>query len=181
MAVRTVQARMSSNEWETVVVLLHRLEDDAPSLHGVTLLAVRTHLPAMNIGMAIGAMHASVREHRLRVTLCTTHAHVKAAQRIFRLVVIEFRNGADRLPANRGVAVLARDRQIAVRTAGHSLVRLPSRRQGRHRAEKCAQHKDGESNARFCFFKPQGSPTTFPKEKHLGCQEKRLILGVSYE
>ena len=50
------------------------------------------------------------------MTLGAGDGGVHAAQRIARLVVVELGKGADRLPAIRGVAVLARDGQIAVWT-----------------------------------------------------------------
>ena len=53
------------------------------------------------------------------MTLGAGNGRVHAAQRIARLAMVELGNGADRPPATRGVAVLARDRQAAVRTALH--------------------------------------------------------------
>ena len=116
-------------------MLLHGLQDDVPSFHRMALLAVRAHLPAMNVRMAIGAMCSCVGEDRLRVALSATHAGVKSSEGIFRFIVVEFWSGANGLPPHRGVAVLARNREIAMRTAGHGLVRLPPRRQGRQRAK----------------------------------------------
>jgi len=55
------------------------------------------------------------------MALRTSHILVKSAQRVTGLVVIEFRNGADRLPALRGVTVLTGNVQIAMwamRTGG---------------------------------------------------------------
>ncbi len=52
------------------------------------------------------------------MALRTRHILVQAAQRIVGLVVIEFRNGADRLPALRGVAVLTGNVQIAMGAMG---------------------------------------------------------------
>ena len=135
MAVRTIQARMSADERKAIVVLLHCLQDDVPSFHRVALLAVRAHLPAMNVRMAIGAMCSCVDEDRFRVTLGTTHADVKSTQGVFCFVVVEFWIGANGLPSHRRVAVLARNREITMRTAGHGLVRLPPRRQGRQCAK----------------------------------------------
>lgn len=50
------------------------------------------------------------------MALYAGHRLVHAAQRRARLVVIEFRNGPDRLPRVRRVAVLTGNVQISVRT-----------------------------------------------------------------
>src|SRR5262249_33431058 len=109
---------------------LDGLPNDAPALHRVTVLAVRSQLPAMNIGMTIRAASAGVGENRFSVALGTTHTFVKPAQRIFRLVVIELGKSADRFPTQRGVAVLAGNREVAVRAARDGRMRLPLHWQG---------------------------------------------------
>lgn len=118
VAVGTIQACMPSNQWEAVVVLLHPLQNDIPTLDRMALLAVRAHLATMEIGVAVRAMRSRVRKHGLRVALRTAHAHMQTAQRITRLVVIEFGERSNRLPAYRGVTVLAGDTQIAVGASG---------------------------------------------------------------
>ena len=50
------------------------------------------------------------------MTRTASHSSVHAAQRITRLTVIELRNCADWPPAIRGMAILAGDRQVAMRT-----------------------------------------------------------------
>ena len=107
---------MRSDQGETILVILDGLHRDIPALYGVALLAVCAHLPLVDIGMAIGAPCTHIREDGLGVTLGAGHVLVHAAQRILGLVVIEFRDSADRLPPNRGVAVLARNVQVSVRT-----------------------------------------------------------------
>ena len=59
------------------------------------------------------------------MALRTRHVLVKAAQRVVGLVVIEFRNGADWLPAPRSMTVLTGYVQIAMRavSTGGTLVR----------------------------------------------------------
>ena len=84
----------------------------------------------MNVRVAIGAFVADVREHHFDVAGRAGHTHVHAAQRIFCLIVIEFRNSANRLPALGGVAVGARDIETAVRTLGRGdSLTLPARMQ----------------------------------------------------
>jgi hypothetical protein len=83
----------------------------------MALCAVSPHLPAMNVGVAVGTVRSGIREHRLGMTLGTRHSLVQAAKRIFRCVVIELWNRADGLPARGCMAVLARDIQVAMRAS----------------------------------------------------------------
>ena len=117
MTVRTLQSGMSSHERETIVVFLYPLQNDVPSFDGMALCAIGPHLPAMNVGVAVGTVRSGVREHRLGMTLGTSHSLVQAAKRIFRCVVIELRNRADGLPACGRMAVLARNIQVAMGAA----------------------------------------------------------------
>jgi len=96
-------------------VLLHILDRNLPSPHRVTLLAVGAQLALVNIGMAILAALTDVRKNHLHVTAGTGHGSVHAAQRITGLIMVELGNRPDRLPATRGMAVLAGKGQIAVR------------------------------------------------------------------
>ena len=57
------------------------------------------------------------------MTLHTLHFLVHAAQRVAGLVVVKLRNTADRLPTQRGVAVLARNTESTVRIACDWLLR----------------------------------------------------------
>lgn len=114
MTVCTLQSGMASHQRETIIVFPHPLQNDVPSLHRMALCAVSPHLPAMNVGVAVGTVRSGVREHRLGMTLGTSHSLVQAAKRIFRGVVIELRNRADRLPPCGRMAVLARDIQVAM-------------------------------------------------------------------
>jgi len=105
-------------------VILHLLHGDIPTLHRVTLRAIRAHFSLMDVRVAILAILAYIRENRLHVALRAFHFFVHASQRIFGFIVIEFRNGLDRPPCRGRVTVLARDRERAVRTASS----LPLRR-----------------------------------------------------
>jgi hypothetical protein len=111
-----VDGCVGTGQRETIVVLLHIFNSDGPSADGVALLAIRAQLTLVNIGMAVLAALTDAGENHLHVTLDASDAGVHTAQRIARLVVVELRNGSDRLPAIRGVAVLARDGQVAVWT-----------------------------------------------------------------
>lgn len=70
----------------------------------------------MNIGMAVLASLSHAGEHRLHVALGAGHGLMHAPERVARLIVIEFRNRADRPPRGGGMAVLARNIEIPVRT-----------------------------------------------------------------
>jgi len=118
VTVGAIQTSMSSDERKPVVVFLHSLQDDAPAFYRMAFFAIRSHLPAVQIGMAIGAVHTRVRKHRLRMTLRATHTQVLSTQGILRFVVVEFRKRSNRLPAHRRVAVLAGNAQISMGASG---------------------------------------------------------------
>ena len=113
----TVDRGVGTGQREAIVVLLHIFNSDSPSANRVALLAIRAQLTLVNVGMAILAALTDIGENHLHVTLGASHGRVHAAERIARLIVIELGNGADRLPAIRSVAILARYGQIAVRAA----------------------------------------------------------------
>jgi len=106
-----------AQQGKTVLVILHRLDGNVPSFDGVTLLALGAELAAMDVSVAVRALGADVGEHQFGVALHTSHVLVQAAQGIARLIVIEFRDGADRLPGCRRMAVLAGKVQIPMRAA----------------------------------------------------------------
>ena len=101
---------------KAVIVLLNILDRHLPPAHAVALLAIRTELTFVNIGVAVLTVRADVAEHGLGMALRARDVLVKAAQWITSLIMIEFWNGADRLPAVRGVTVLAGNIKIAVWT-----------------------------------------------------------------
>ena len=104
----TVDRCVSTGQRETIIVLLHIFNSNAPSADGVALLAIRAKLTLVNIGVTVLATLTDVGENHLHVTLNTSDAGVQTTQRIARLVVVELRNGSDRPPAIRRVAILAR-------------------------------------------------------------------------
>jgi len=112
----TVDGCMRASEREAVVMLLDLLDRNRPSPYRVTLLTIRSELPPVNIGVAILATLAHIREHRLDVTLDASHGLVHAAQGVPRLIVIELWNSADRTPSACRVTVLTRGVQIPVWT-----------------------------------------------------------------
>lgn len=93
-----VHSSVRSSQREAVVMLLNVLNRDLPSTDGVALLTVRSQLALVNVGVTVLATLSNVGENRPDVTFRAVHGLVHAAQRIFRLVVIEFRNAADWFP-----------------------------------------------------------------------------------
>jgi hypothetical protein len=117
VTVRALQSGMASHQGETVVVFPHPLYDDVPSFDCMALCAVRPHLTAMNVGMAVGTVRSGIRKHRLGMTLGTSHSLMQAAKRVVRLVMVELRECANRFPASGRMAVLARNIQVAMGAA----------------------------------------------------------------
>lgn len=114
-----VHSSVRPKQREAVLMLMNRVERNVPALHRVALLALRSKLPAMYVGVAVGTFVANVGENQADVTLAAFHFFVHAAQRIFCPVVIKLRNIADGLPTGEAVAVLAGLLQVAVRAARH--------------------------------------------------------------
>lgn len=118
VTVLTLYGGMRSQQWKTILVILDLLDGNVPALHGVALLAVRTHLSLVNVGVAVRAVFSDVCEYRLHVTFRAFHFLVHAAQRVFGFVMVKFGDGADRAPTRGCMAVFAGNRERAVRTAG---------------------------------------------------------------
>jgi hypothetical protein len=90
---------MSAQKREAIKVILNRLIGNLPTENRVALRAIGSHLRAVNVCMAVGAIFTNFRKYRLGVATCAGNFYVHSAQRIFRGVVIEFRNCANRGPA----------------------------------------------------------------------------------
>ena len=65
----------------------------------MTLLAIRAELPPVNIGMAVRAFRADIGEYKLRMALYALYFFVHPPQRIAGLIMAEFGNTSDGLPA----------------------------------------------------------------------------------
>ena len=109
-----VDGCMRSQKRETVGVILHGLHRHAPAANRVAPLAIASHLPPVNVRMAVGALHPDVGEGKPGVALPAAHRLVHSPQRVPRLIVIEVGIGPYRSPARLGVAVFARDADRAV-------------------------------------------------------------------
>ena len=117
VALVAIECCVRADQWEAVEMLVDLLDRNIPALHRVALLAVCSHLPLVDVGVAIGALRTHIREDGLGMALRAAHAFVHAAQRIFRGVVIELRNSPDGLPPAQGVTVLAGNAEASVRAA----------------------------------------------------------------
>jgi len=109
---------MCAKQREAILVLLHLLHSNLPSLHRMTLFATRTKLALVYICMAISASLTYVGKDRLSVTLRASNSLMHAAERIPCSAVIELWNVADWFPAAQGVAILAGRIQRTMRAAG---------------------------------------------------------------
>ena len=74
-----VDGGVRSGEREPIIVVLNLLHCDCPAAHGVALLAIRSQLPPVDIGVTILAMLAHIIKDRLNVTLHAGHGLVHAA------------------------------------------------------------------------------------------------------
>lgn len=117
MAAVALQQRVRAHQREAVEMLLDVLHGNPPAPYVVAVLATGSELPAMDVGVAVGAFRARVREHQIGVTLPAGHPFVHAAQGELGLVVVKLRNVADGLPRRERVAVLAGEIQVAMRAA----------------------------------------------------------------
>lgn len=117
VAIDAFQRGMRSEQRKTVFVRLDLLRVQVPAIHGVALFAFVAKLASMNIGVAIGALHADVFEDQADVALRAGNAGVHSAERVPRLIVIELWNASDRLPAGSRVAVFAGDCDRPMRIA----------------------------------------------------------------
>jgi hypothetical protein len=84
---------------EAVEMVLNRLIGYLPAERRMALSAVTSHLCAVNVRVAIGAIFSNVSENGLRVATRAGYFRVHSAERIFRGVVIEFGDSANRSPA----------------------------------------------------------------------------------
>ena len=128
MTIFALHCGVSSQQRETILVILNLLDGDIPAEHRVAPRAIRSHLPLVNIGVTVLTLLAGVGKHRLNVALRALHFFVHPPQWILRFVVIKFRHGADGAPSAGGVAVFAGNLQGPVRASrGFALRFRPSR------------------------------------------------------
>lgn len=107
MAGDAIDCRVRADQRKAIFVSAYRLQGYIPADHAVALLAICAKLPAVNIGVAVGTLRAHVAEYRFDMALNAIDLRVHAPQGIAGRIVVEFGDGADRLPTRLGVAILA--------------------------------------------------------------------------
>lgn len=116
--------RVCSKQREAVPMVLCRPSACAPTLHCVAVFALRPKLAPVNVGMAISALCTRLGKHSGDVAGVTRYIRMHAPQRkTCACVVVELRDGPNRLPPSGCVTVLARDRNRSVGIPHGSLCR----------------------------------------------------------
>lgn len=141
---------VGSQQWKAVLVILHLLDGNIPSLHRMTLRAIRAHLSLVHIGVTVLAVLAHIRENGFHMALRALHFFVHTAQGILGLVVIELKNRTDGLPPSGRMAVLTRNREPSVRaSSGAALTLRQVSTASWPRKQQCPEHEFGVSR-RIC-------------------------------
>ncbi len=135
-----IDCRMSPQQGEAVLVLLHGLERNTPAPNCVALLALAAKLLEMQVRMTIGAFCAYIAEDQLYMTLPAIHRDVQPSKWKPCFVMGEIRNGPNGPPTGGGVAILAGNCQKAVWASRGALHRL-SRRGLKTCPEACHQQR----------------------------------------
>jgi hypothetical protein len=107
VALVALYGSVSAQKRKSILVIADLLHRDIPALNGMALRAVRPHLAAMDVRVAIGAILPNIGEHGFYMALGALYLFVHAPERIFRLVVVEFGDRANRTPTRRRVAIFA--------------------------------------------------------------------------
>ena len=116
MARIALDESMRPDQRKPVLMISHGLDRRGPALHVVASFALSSHLPAMNISVAVCTFVPHLREDGIRMALHASNALVHSAQGEVCLAVIEVGYVPDRLPTAERMAVLTRDLQRTVRT-----------------------------------------------------------------
>ena len=116
MTVFALHRGMRSQQWKPVLVIFHLLNGNFPALDRVATDAIRAHFSLVDVGVAVLAILAYIRENGLHVALRAFHFFVHASEWIVCLVVVKLRNGFDGTPCGRRVAVFAGNRERTMRT-----------------------------------------------------------------
>jgi len=141
-----------SEEWEAIVVVLDVPGGDIPALYGVALRAIRAHLAAVNVCVAIGAVFPYIGKDGFGVALHALHFFVHAAKGVLGFVVIEFGDRANRPPTGGGMAIFAWNGERSVRAARGLFLRVGRRSSGgggsrdrtHRREQECEQGPEHE-------------------------------------
>jgi hypothetical protein len=79
---------MCTGQWKAIVVLLDLLDRYLPAAHAMALLAIRSELPLVYVGVAVLAPLSDIREDGLHVTLDARYGLMHPPQRVSSLIVV---------------------------------------------------------------------------------------------
>ena len=79
MTIFALDRGMGTKQRETVLMVFDLRNGNLPTQNRVTLCAVRAVFPAVNVGMAIGAILSDVGKNRLGVAFDALHIFVQTA------------------------------------------------------------------------------------------------------
>ena len=133
-----IHPRVRSNQREAVLVLIDVVNGNLPTIGVVAEVALGAILAAMQIGVAVLALDGGVAEIEVLVAVGALHFGVPATQRKLGFRMVEFKFGAQRLPALCVVTLLASDLElVTVRALKRSIERdvLTERNTSREKAE----------------------------------------------
>jgi len=156
-----------------IAVIADLLFGSEPALHDVALGAIRAEFAQVNIGMAIVAILANIGKHRLRMTLRARKFFVPAAKREFCLIVVESGTPENRAPAGSRMAILARNRQRAMRL--RSRVPLSESDRGKRPEQNCAGESSKNEKRNACQRSGRSLKIANAPEAFAGWTPKTLL------
>ncbi len=107
MAAFALNGLVGAYERKSVKVSVNFLGNFKPPPHAVALLAVASQLTPVNIRVAIGALGSAFGKIKLDVAFFAAKPRMQTDKRIPRFLMVKIGSRAHRLPAFRGVTVLA--------------------------------------------------------------------------
>jgi len=102
-----VDGSVSSDQGKSILMFIDVMNGNLPAIGIVAECALRAVFAPMQICMAVLALYGCAAENEILVALGTLHLCVSATQGKLSPRVVEFDLGAQRLPALRGVTLLA--------------------------------------------------------------------------
>ncbi len=101
------QRRVRADERKAVLMIFDIIDRHLPALDRVAVLAVGAELAHVNVSVTVSAVRTDIGKYQRCVAFRAAYLLMHSTQRILGLVVIEFGQRPDRLPACIGVTVLA--------------------------------------------------------------------------
>lgn len=119
-----VNGRMSADQRKSILMLIDVVNGNLPPIGVVAEVTLGAILAAMQIGVAVLALDGGVAEIEILVAVDALHFRVPATQRKLGFRMVEFKFGAQRLPALSAVTLLAPDLElVTVRALKRSIER----------------------------------------------------------